>query len=208
LNAKRTIPSVILGLLALGGLVTACAKRPVMAQASAPPPVAAVATPTPAPAPQALVPTAPTPAPAVPAPVAPVAPPPAAPVAPPPAAMPPPPAQFSENPALADIHFDFDRSAIRPGDASILDRNAGWLKENPKIVVLIEGHCDERGTNEYNIVLGERRAQATRAYLASRGVAVSRMSIISYGEERPTCTQQTEACWAKNRRSHFLTKSE
>ena len=200
MNAKRTIPSVILGLLALGGLVTACAKRPIMAQASAPPPVAAVATPTPAPAPQALVPAGPTPAPAAPAPVAPVA--------PPPAAVPPPPAQFSENPALADIHFDFDRSAIRPGDARILDTNAGWLKENPKIVVLIEGHCDERGTNEYNIVLGERRAQATRAYLASRGIAASRMSIISYGEERPLCTQETEACWAKNRRSHFLTKSE
>lgn len=200
MNAKRTIPFVILGLLALGFLVTACAKRPVTSQASAPPPVAAVATPTPAPAPQALVPAAPTPAPAAPAP--------AAPVAPSPAAVPPPPAQFSENPALADIHFDFDKSAIRPGDARILDRNAGWLKENPKIVVLIEGHCDARGTNEYNIVLGERRAQATRAYLASRGIAVSRMSIISYGEERPLCTQETEACWAKNRRSHFLTKSE
>jgi peptidoglycan-associated lipoprotein len=69
--------------------------------------------------------------------------------------------------------------AIRPADARILDTNAGWLKENPKARILIEGHCDERGTNEYNLALGERRAEATRAYLASRGIAGSRMTIIS-----------------------------
>jgi peptidoglycan-associated lipoprotein len=120
----------------------------------------------------------------------------------------PPPAQFAENAALADIHFDFDKSTIRPGDARILEASAEWLKANPKALVLIEGHCDERGTNEYNVALGERRARAALTYLMSRGVAAGRMSVISYGEERPACLEHTEACWAKNRRGHFRTKAE
>jgi peptidoglycan-associated lipoprotein len=197
LNAKRRIAAVVL-VLGLAGLVTACAKRPLATEARAPAPVA-VAPSAPAPAPPALAPVAPPPA---------VQPPAVAQAPPSPAPAPPPPAQFAENPALVDIHFDFDKSAIRPGDAGILDRNAGWLRENPRLVVLIEGHCDERGTDEYNIALGERRAQAARAYLVSRGIAANRLAIISYGEERPACTQQTEACWAQNRRGHFLTKSE
>jgi peptidoglycan-associated lipoprotein len=190
-------------LLVFGGLATACAKRPALTQASAPPPTGVAVAPAPPPAPQPLAPATPPPVPAPQA-LAPAVPPPApAPVQPRSA-----PAEFAENPALADIHFDFDKSVIRPGDARILDASAGWLKENPKVLVLIEGHCDERGTNEYNLALGERRAEATRTYLVSRGIAASRMSIISYGEERPTCGQRTEACWAKNRRSHSLTKSE
>lgn len=200
MNAERTYPALVLVLLVATGLTAACAKRPAMTQAAAPPPTAA-ATMTPTPAPQALAPAAPAPAPA-PAAVAPPAPAPAA------AQPAPPPAQFAENAALADIHFDFDKSTIRPGDAKILDANAEWLKANPKSLVLIEGHCDERGTNEYNLALGERRSEAARAYLASRGVAAGRMVVISYGEERPACSERTEACWAKNRRSHFLTKSE
>ena len=76
------------------------------------------------------------------------------------------------------------------------------------MLVLIEGHCDERGTNEYNISLGERRAKATMNYLISQGVAQSRVSIISYGEERPVCTDHNEACWAKNRHAHFLVKPQ
>jgi peptidoglycan-associated lipoprotein len=72
--------------------------------------------------------------------------------------------------------------------------------------VLIEGHCDERGTNEYNLALGERRAKSTMNYLVSQGVQASRITIISYGEERPVCNEKTEECWAKNRRAHFLVK--
>ena len=88
----------------------------------------------------------------------------------------------------------------------ILDTNAAWLKSNPNHLVLIEGHADERGTNEYNLALGERRAKSTMNYLVSQGVQANRITIISYGEERPACTEKTEECWAKNRRAHFLVK--
>src|SRR5206468_3734087 len=110
------------------------------------------------------------------------------------------------NSNLRRIHFDFDKFDIRPGDAAILDANASWLRDNPNQLLLIEGHCDERGTSEYNLALGDRRAKSTMSYLASRGVATSRISIISYGEERPLCTEKNEACWSKNRRAMFLTK--
>jgi peptidoglycan-associated lipoprotein len=108
---------------------------------------------------------------------------------------------------LKDIHFDFDKYDIRPGDAKILDANAAWLKSNPNNLVLIEGHCDERGTNEYNLALGERRAKSTMNYLVGQGVQANRITIISYGEERPLCTEHNEGCWAQNRRSHFLVKA-
>lgn len=114
--------------------------------------------------------------------------------------------EFAANPNLKDINFDFDKYDIRPGDAKILDANATWLKSNNDLV-LIEGHCDERGTNEYNLALGERRAKATMNYLVSQGVQTNRITIISYGEERPLCTEHNEACWAKNRRAHFLSKA-
>jgi peptidoglycan-associated lipoprotein len=107
---------------------------------------------------------------------------------------------------LKDVFFDFDKYDIRPPDAKVLDTNATWLKSNPNHLVLIEGHCDERGTNEYNLALGERRAKSTMNYLVSQGVQASRITIISYGEERPSCTQKSEECWAKNRRAHFLVK--
>ena len=107
---------------------------------------------------------------------------------------------------LADVHFDYDKADIREVDVKVLDVNAGWLREHPGHLVLIEGHCDERGTNEYNTALGDRRAKATMNYLVSRGVAASRISVISYGEERPACSQHDAACWAKNRRAHFLVK--
>ena len=122
------------------------------------------------------------------------------------AAARPPVSEFTANPNLKDIYFDFDKYDIRPGDAKILDSNATWLKANNNLV-LIEGHCDERGTNEYNLALGERRAKATMNYLVSQGVQAGRITIISYGEERPICTEHNEACWAKNRRAHFLTKA-
>ena len=108
---------------------------------------------------------------------------------------------------LVDIYFDFDKYEIRPGDARALESNARWLRAN-RDIVLIEGHCDARGTNEYNVALGERRAKSAMDYLVAQGVAASRITIVSYGEERPQCAESTEACWSKNRRAHFLVKPQ
>ena len=116
------------------------------------------------------------------------------------------PAEFTPAADLRDIYFEFDKHNIRQDDAKTLDAHAGWLKANPGFLVLIEGHCDERGTVEYNLALGERRARSTMNYLVSQGVAADRASIVSYGKERPMCTEHTEGCWAKNRRAHFSTK--
>jgi len=121
-------------------------------------------------------------------------------------APPAPPAEFKSIPELRGVFFDFDKSTIRTDAARTLDTNIAWLKSNPAALILIEGHCDERGTNAYNLALGERRARATQDYLEARGVAAARITIISYGEERPACTARNEACWAQNRRAHFLTK--
>jgi len=118
------------------------------------------------------------------------------------------PRDFMENAALRDIHFDFDKYDVRPADAKILDANAAWLKTNARSLLMIEGHCDERGTPEYNLALGERRAKAAMSYLAALGIQANRISIISYGEERGLCKEHGEACWAKNRRAHFLVKPE
>lgn len=114
------------------------------------------------------------------------------------------PSEFEAVSALADIHFDFDRYEIRPADGRTLDQNARWMRANPSSTILIEGHADERGTNEYNLALGDRRAKATMNYLVAQGVQASRLILISYGEERPLCQERSEACWAKNRRAHFL----
>src|SRR2546425_848090 len=86
----------------------------------------------------------------------------------------------------------------------ILEANAEWLRKSAAMLVLIEGHCDERGTIEYNLALGERRARAARDYLISNGMAAERISIVSFGAERPVCTEATEGCWSKNRRAVFL----
>ena len=107
---------------------------------------------------------------------------------------------------LADIHFDFDKYEIRPAEAEVLDKHASWLRQNADRLILIEGHCDERGTTEYNVALGERRAKATMNYLVSRGVPASRLAIVSYGEERPACKDHSENCWTQNRRAHFMAK--
>ena len=116
------------------------------------------------------------------------------------------PKEFVESAALRDVYFDFDHYDVRAGDKGTLDENAKWLKSNQSALLLIEGHADERGTNEYNLALGERRAKATRDYLVSVGIDAGRITVISYGEERPTCTEKAEGCWAKNRRAHFLVK--
>ena len=118
------------------------------------------------------------------------------------------PQEFRETPELKDIYFDFDRYAIRPADAKVLDANAEWLKARPGHQVLIEGHCDERVTEQYNTALGQQRAAATMNYLVARGVAASRVSVISYGEERPQCRERSDACWARNRRARFLVKPQ
>jgi peptidoglycan-associated lipoprotein len=113
-------------------------------------------------------------------------------------------------PELRDIYFDFGTAVMRRGDEKILDANAAWLRANPGQLVLIEGHCDNRGAtstkNEFNMDLGERRAQAAMNHLVAQGVHPSRITILSYGEERPQCTENSERCWSQNRRSRFLVK--
>jgi peptidoglycan-associated lipoprotein len=108
---------------------------------------------------------------------------------------------------LKDIHFEFDRYELRADARDILDANAKWLKEYPSIRVEIEGHCDERGTNEYNMGLGAKRAQTAREYLVSLGISAHRLSTVSYGEEIPVCTEHTQSCWEKNRRDRFVIAS-
>jgi peptidoglycan-associated lipoprotein len=175
---------VVIALSVTALLVSGCAKRPATSMATAPAPTGAASS-TKAGGDQVQ---------------------PAGHTEPAPAAARPAPAEYAATPELQDVHFDFDKYDIRPGDAKILDTDAAWLKQNGDRLVLIEGHCDERGTNEYNLALGERRARAAQNYLVAHGVAATRITVVSYGEERPTCTEHGESCWAKNRRAHFLTK--
>jgi peptidoglycan-associated lipoprotein len=105
---------------------------------------------------------------------------------------------------LKPIYFDFDRSFIRDDARPVMKANADWLKANPKVKVRIEGSCDERGTIEYNQALGQRRAAAAKKYLTDLGIASSRISLISYGKEKPVCSEQTEDCWQQNRRDELV----
>lgn len=105
---------------------------------------------------------------------------------------------------LKTVYFEFDKSDLTDETRAVLRANADWLTENAKFNIVIEGHCDERGTIEYNLALGQRRAQAVRDYLASLGVASSRARSVSYGEERPVDYGHTEGAWAKNRRAEFV----
>jgi peptidoglycan-associated lipoprotein len=98
------------------------------------------------------------------------------------------------------IHFDFDKYAILEVDKPTLQRQAAWLAKYPAVRVTIEGHCDERGTREYNLALGARRANAVKEFLVSFGVSSARIETISYGKERPLCTESMESCWSQNRR--------
>jgi peptidoglycan-associated lipoprotein len=166
--------------------------------ATAPPPASPPAsTPGPAPAPAPLAPEPPKEPPSVAA--APQAPAPAEPGRPVPG-------EFTEIAEVKPIYFDFDKYDIRPDDATILDADAEWLKTNEEALVLIEGHCDQRGTAEYNLALGERRARATRDHLVSSGISAERISIVSLGAEHPVCTEENEACWSKNRRAAVLVR--
>lgn len=104
---------------------------------------------------------------------------------------------------LQNIYFDFDKSNIKPEFQSVLEGVAGWLNRKPNKQLLIEGHCDERGTNEYNLALGERRSLSIRRYLVGLGISPERLHTISYGEERPADPGHSEASWSKNRRAEF-----
>jgi len=121
-------------------------------------------------------------------------------VVPPP---PPPPAEVSK---LDAIYFDFDKFELKPEARETLKKNADWLAQNPGKKVVVEGNCDERGTNEYNMALGQRRAESAAKYLNTLGVRTDRISTISYGEDRPICNESNEECWSKNRRADFVLK--
>jgi peptidoglycan-associated lipoprotein len=103
-----------------------------------------------------------------------------------------------------DIYFDYDQSALTDDSRGKLSRNADLLKAQSRLSMTIEGHCDERGTSEYNLALGERRANAAKSYLSSLGVGADRMRTLSYGSERPVCTEHEESCWSQNRRDHMI----
>jgi len=137
------------------------------------------------------------------------------PVPPPPPVAPPPPPPRTNNPpaktidqlfteTMVPILFDYDKSTIRPSEESKLLNNAAFLKQNPTVRFQVEGHADERGSQEYNIALGDERAAAVKKFLAGQGIADARMSTISYGEERPACREQSEDCFQKNRRAAFV----
>ena len=105
---------------------------------------------------------------------------------------------------IEDIYFDFDQSDLTERARQRLAQNAEFMREHPEYVFRIEGHCDERGTNEYNLALGNRRASSSVDYLESLNVDTGGFEAISYGEERPFCTSSTESCWAENRRANFV----
>jgi peptidoglycan-associated lipoprotein len=107
---------------------------------------------------------------------------------------------------LEDVYFNFDRFDLTPEARETLADNATWLETNPNAVVQIQGHCDDRGSNEYNLALGDRRAKSVLNYLVTLGISSSRLSSISYGEEKPQCFSRDEECWARNRRAHFMLK--
>jgi peptidoglycan-associated lipoprotein len=184
----RTL-SFALSVLILAVAVNACHRKPPVAEPTPPPPAPAVT------------------------PVAPPAPPPPPPAPPPPAPKPLTEEeifnaktleQLNAEAPLADAYFDFDKSVIRPDAESALSTDAQWLLRWRAVKVTVEGHCDERGTAEYNLALGERRAVAVKTYLQSLGVAADRIATVSYGKEFPVCTEKDETCWQKNRRGHLV----
>lgn len=103
-----------------------------------------------------------------------------------------------------DVLFDYDKYDVKETFKPVVKSAASWMLKNGAARLSVEGHCDDRGTNEYNLALGDRRAKAVRDYLVSLGVPTARIDIISYGEEKPLCSDQTEDCWGKNRRAHFV----
>ena len=112
--------------------------------------------------------------------------------------------QLNAEHPLTDVLFEFDKADLTDASRTSLQTDAAWMKKWPSTKVTVEGHCDSRGTPEYNLALGERRAAATRDYLVSLGVDASRLVVISKGKEQPFCTDENESCWTQNRRGHFL----
>lgn len=148
-----------------------------------------------------------------------VAPPPPPPPPPPPAPAPAPPpraltedeifqqktlAQLNAEMPLGDVRFDYDQFTLSAEARAILQKNSDWMKRWTTTRVSIEGHCDSRGTNEYNLALGERRANAVKEYMVGLGIAADRLLVVSKGEETPVCSEESEACWAQNRRGHNI----
>ena len=182
--SKALIPAIALAVVTLS---LACSKKPPVAAPLPPPP----------------------PAPTTPAP-------------PPPPPPPPPPAppskpltedevfakktlaELNAEKPLEDVYFDYDKAELKADARTSLSKNAEWLKRWPSTRVLVEGHCDARGTNEYNLALGEKRAAAVRDYLTGLGIAADRIQIITKGEESPFCLDETESCFTQNRRGHFI----
>ncbi|MDP2600445.1 MAG: peptidoglycan-associated lipoprotein Pal [Deltaproteobacteria bacterium] len=107
---------------------------------------------------------------------------------------------------LQSVYFDFDRSDIKPEYQAALKGNATWINNNSKSKVEVQGNCDERGTSEYNLALGDRRAKSAQGYLVNLGVDRSKLSTVSFGKEKPSCTEHNESCWWKNRRDDFVSK--
>ena len=160
-----------------------------------------------------------TPAPPPPPPAAQPAPPAPPPPPPPPAQPPPPPppapteaelfakmslAELNAQRPLADVFFAYDKSDLDDTARATLQKNSEWMRKWLSTIVTVEGHGDSRGTSEYNLALGERRASAVRDYLVSLGVTANRVNVVSMGEEQPQCTDETETCWQQNRRGHFV----
>ena len=122
------------------------------------------------------------------------------------AGLAPPSATSAEAVSLADIFFDFDQHTIRSDAQSVLSADAAWISRTPGKVIVIEGHCDERGTQAYNLVLGDKRARSAKRYLEDLGVPASRLKTTSYGEMRPFCKDHDETCYQQNRRAHFIVR--
>jgi peptidoglycan-associated lipoprotein len=190
---NRSANASVIAVLALAIFVSACGKKH--------PPVVPAPPPPPAPAPVATA-TPPPP------------PPPARPPVVPPTPTPAPTeaelfarmslADLNRQGPLADVFFTYDQADLSDAARTGLQKNADWMKKWTSTRVTVEGHADSRGTSEYNLSLGERRAAAVRDYIVSLGVPAARINIVSMGEEQPQCTEETEACWAKNRRGHFV----
>jgi peptidoglycan-associated lipoprotein len=121
-----------------------------------------------------------------------------------PVVAPPPPPVVVVLPGLGDVFYDFDKSELRTDAVEQLKTNFNWIQANTANSVIIEGHCDERGTSEYNLALGERRANSAKDYIVNLGVAPARIKTVSYGEEKPFAAGSTEEAWAQNRRAHFV----
>ncbi len=109
-------------------------------------------------------------------------------------------------PSTNALYFAFDSSAIDAAGLAVLDAHAAWLRSHPAVAITLEGNCDERGSREYNLALGQQRANAVRDHLVAQGVAASRIDTVSFGEERPACTGSGEACWAQNRRADIVSR--